>query len=36
MMEAIHESGMLPRTEGGFNPVTLSYLTVMWTKTRPF
>ncbi len=28
-MEAIHESGMLPRTEGGFNPVTPSYLTVM-------
>ena len=28
-MEAIHESKMLPRTEGGFNPITPSYLTVM-------
>ncbi len=27
-MMAIHESGLLPRTEGGFNPITPSYLTV--------
>ncbi len=29
VMEAIHESGMLTRAEGGFNPVTPSYLTVV-------
>ncbi len=28
-MRAILDSGMLPRTEGGFNPVTPSYLTVV-------
>ncbi len=27
-MKAIHESGLLPRTEGGFNSVTSSYLMV--------
>ncbi len=27
-MKAIHESGLLPRTEGGFNPIMPSYLTV--------
>ena len=33
-MEAIHESGMLPRTEGGFNPVTPSYLTVILDQNK--
>ena len=33
-MEAIHESGMLPQTEGGFNPVTPSYLTVMLDQDK--
>ncbi len=28
-MEAIRERGLLPRDKGGFNPVTLSYLTVV-------
>ncbi len=27
-MKAIHDSGILPLREGGFNPITLSYLTV--------
>ncbi len=27
-MQAIRDSGILPRTEGGFNPITPSYLTV--------
>ncbi len=33
-IKAIHESGMLPRTEGGFNPVTASYLTVMLDQNK--
>ncbi len=33
-MEAIQESGMLLRTEGGFNPVTPSYLTVMLDQDK--
>ncbi len=28
-MEAIRETGLLPREKGGFNPVTLSYLTMV-------
>ncbi len=35
VIEAIHESGMLPRTEGSFNPVTPSYLTVMLDQDKP-
>ncbi len=27
-MKAIHESGLLPRTKGGFNPITPSYVRV--------
>ncbi len=33
-MKAIHESGILPRTEGGFNPITPSYLTVMLDQDK--
>ncbi len=33
-MTAIHKSGMLPRTEEGFNPVTPSYLTVMLDQDK--
>ena len=33
-MTAIHESGMLPRTEGGFNPATPSYLMVMLDQDK--
>ncbi len=33
-MQAIHDSGMLPRTEGGFNPITPSYLTVMLDQDK--
>ncbi len=33
-MEAILDSGMLPRTEGGFNPVTPSYLTVVLDQDK--
>ncbi len=33
-MEAIHESGMLPRMEGGFNPVTPSNLTVVLDQDK--
>ena len=33
-MEAIHESGMLPRTEGAFNPVTPGYLTVVLDQDK--
>ncbi len=34
-MGAILDSGMLPRTEGGFNPVTPSYLTVVLDQDKP-
>ncbi len=33
-MEAILDSGMLPWTEGGFNPVTPSYLKVVLDQDR--
>ncbi len=34
VMEAIRGSGLLPRTEGGFNPVTPSYLTVVLDQDK--
>ncbi len=33
-MKAILESGLLPRTEGGFNPITPSYLTVVLDQDK--
>ncbi len=33
-MQAIQENGLLPRTEGGFNPVTPSYLTVVLDQDK--
>ncbi len=33
-MKPIHESGILPRTEGGFNPIVPSYLTVMLDQDK--
>ncbi len=34
VMDAIHKSRMLPRTGGGFNPITPSYLTVMLDQDK--
>ncbi len=33
-MEAIHDSEMLPQTEGGFNPITPSYLTLVLDQDK--
>ncbi len=34
VMESIRENGLLPRTEGGFNPITPSYLTVVLDQDK--
>ncbi len=34
VMKAIQESGLLPRMEGGFNPITPSYLTVVLDQDK--
>ena len=34
VMEAIRENGLLPRKEGGFNPITPSYLTVVLDQDK--